>query len=121
MKFKFSPEKFNLLLMIFMLIVLVFNVVVWLIFREYIYFAIFLVLTIMITHMYFRTRYVLDDKYFITYLGFLKIKINYNKIKKVELKNNKNNIKLNYFTIDVSPDNKDKFLKEIKKKIKECK
>lgn len=121
MKFKFSPEKSNLLLMIFMLIVLVFNVVVWLIFREYIYFTIFLILTIIIAHMYFMTFYILDDKYFIAYLGFLKIKIGYNKINNVELKNNKINIKLNHFTVDVSPENKDKFLKEIKKKIKECK
>ena len=121
MKFKFSPEKFNLRLMIFMFILLIFSIVVWFIFREYTYFAVFLILTLISAHMYFMNRYVIDKKYLITYLGFLKIKINYNDIKEVEIKNDKVNIKLNRIILDICPEDSKKFVRELKKKIKENK
>ena len=116
MVFKFKPERANLYLMITMFILLGFNTIVWLILRKYLFFSIMLIFTIIFINIYFMTKYELTDKYFITYLGFIKIKINYNKIKNVEVINNKINIKLKYFTIDIYPLDKDKFVKEINKR-----
>ena len=117
MKFNFKPKKYNLYLMIFMIVLLLITCAIWFHLKEYVYFGVFLVLSIAIIHIYFNTLYIIDDKYLITKLGFLKIKIKYNNIKKVEEINQKVNIVLNNFTLDVSPENRDVFIKEINKKV----
>jgi hypothetical protein len=118
MKFNFKPKKTNLILMIFMIIVLLITCAVWFYLKEYLYFGIFLFLSIIIIHVYFNTTYILNNKYFITKLGFINIKIDYKKIAKVEEVNNKINIKLKSLTLDICPDNKEKFITEINKKVK---
>ena len=114
MKFKFKPKKSNLYLMIFMILVLLINSAIWLIIKEYLYFIITLILSLIIIHVYFTTTYIIYDDYFVTTLGFLKVKIYYKNIKKIEVVNNKVNVVLKNITIDLCPDKMDVFIKEIK-------
>jgi len=118
MNFKFKPEKSNLNLMISTIIILIFTCIGWLLLKEYLYFILFTMLAFIIIHVYFFQSYYLDKDFLIIRIGFLKIKIKYSKINSMNNENDILKINLKNLNIDVYPDNKDKFIKELKKKIK---
>jgi len=117
MKFKFKPEKSNLFLMTSIIFLLFATCVFWLIIKEYIYFSVYIILTLLIAHMYYFTSYFIKDNYFVTRLGFVTIKIKYSKIMKVESLKDKVKIILNSFSIDIYPKNKEIFLAKLNSKI----
>lgn len=117
MKFKVKPEKSNLVLMSSILLFLLVTCILWLILREYVYFTIYLVLTLLIFYVYFFTFYFIKEEYFVTKLGFLKIKIKYENIRSVE--NLKEGVKLNLkkFSMNIYPHNKDIFVAKLNSKL----
>jgi len=118
MKFKIKHEKSNLIFMSSVIILCLVTCVFWFLLREYIYFIIYFLLTLVISHMYYVTYYFLEKDKIIFKLGFIKIKIKYKNIKKIE--NLKNSIKItfNNFSMNIYPDNKDIFFAEINSKMK---
>lgn len=117
MKFKFKPEKSNLIFMSSLLILCLMTCLFWLSFREYIYFTIYFVLTLLIGYVYYFTVYVIYENYLVVRLGFINFKFKYENIKSVE--NIKNGIKINYKNIKftIYPNNRDIFSVKLNSKI----
>lgn len=117
MKFKVKPEKSNLLLMSTLLLLCLTTCFMWLVIREYICFGIYFALTLIIAHMYYFTSYILKEDILIIKLGFIKIKINYNKISNIEVI--KDRVKLNFkkLNINIYPNNKEIFVAKINSKL----
>lgn len=119
MKFKFKPQKSNLFFMSSVIILCLFTCIIWLILREYIYFSIYFLLTLVIAYTYYRTKYIIEDKYLIIKLGFLKIKINYQKITEAKKENDYVKVKFIKYGINIYPNNKDIFILKINEKLTE--
>ena len=118
MKYKIKHEKANLLFMSSVIIFCLITCIFWIMLREYIYFFAYLILILIISYIYYFTYYFLEERYLVFKLGFIKIKLKYSKIKKVE--NLKNNIKLtfNKMSMNIYPNNKDIFYLELNNKMK---
>ena len=117
MKFKVKYESAEFLFMTIILILCFFTCFIWLSLKEYPYFIIYFLLTLMIFHMYYFTSYQLTDKDLIIKLGFLKIKLKYFKIKKVKKEMTKRKIVYNKIPLNIYPDNLDKFLTMLNTKL----
>ena len=117
MKFKFKPNKSNLFLMSSTILLLIFVCLLWLVLREYIYFAVYGVLTLIISYTYYFTSYYIKDRYLETRLGFIFIRIKYRNIKKVELVNDKVRIHLKNVKFNICPNNKDIFVVKLNSKL----
>ncbi|MBE6156560.1 MAG: hypothetical protein E7161_02325 [Firmicutes bacterium] len=117
MKFKFKPEKSNLFLMTSIIFLLFITCIFWLIIKEYIFFSVYIMLTVIIAHIYYFTSYFIEAKYFVTKLGFIKIKIKYSDIRKIEDMQEKVKISLKSFSFYVYPRNKDIFVAKLNSKI----
>jgi len=118
MKYKIKHEKSNLILMSSVLILCLITCYVWFIFREYLYFSIYLILTIIIIHIYYFTYYYIKNDSLIIKLGFIKVRIKYNKIKSIDLLKNSVILNLEKISLNLYPNNKDKFYNEISKVVK---
>lgn len=118
MKYKIKHEKSNKVFMSSVIILCLVTCLFWFLLREYIYFSVYILLTILISYIYYFTYYYLLEDKLIVRLGFIKIKIKYSKIKKVE--NLKNSIKLyfNNWNVNIYPNNKDIFYGDILNKMK---
>jgi len=103
--------------MISLILILIVICIFWLILREYLYFIIYIILTLLIAYTYYFTCYYIKDKYFITKLGFIKIKIKYDSIKSVENLKDRVKIYLKNLKFDVYPNNKDIFVIKLNSKI----
>lgn len=117
MKFKAKPEKGNMLLMSAVIILLLVTCIFWLIIRKYLYFGFYLFFTLAIAHMYYFTNYYIKENYFVTTLGFIKIKIKYDSILSVENLTDKVKLKLRNFGITIYPNNKDIFVAKLNSKL----
>lgn len=117
MKFKVKPEKSNLFLMTIVLMLCLFTCLLWLVLREYIYFSIYSIITLLLGHMYYFTSYIINEKYLIIKLGLLNIKIKYNKIMKVENLKDKVKVYLKTVNINLHPKNKDIFVAKLSSKL----
>ncbi len=109
MKSKIKLEKKKIILMSSILLVLLFTCVFWFLLKEYIYFTIYLILTIFIGYIYFFTFYILKEKYLLIILGFIPIKIKYKNIKSIEKLNIGIRLKLKYFNLILYPNKEDMF------------
>ena len=89
----------------------------WLAIREYIYFFIYISLTLIIAHIYYFTTYTIYNKKLIIKLGIIKLKINYKNIKKVELVKERVKLQLDKFSINLYPANKEMFIAKINSKL----
>ena len=118
MKYKIKHEKSNLILMSSILILCLITCYVWFIFREYIYFSIYLILTIIITHIYYFTYYYIKNDSLIIKLGFIRVKIKYNQIKSIEILKNSIKLNLEKISLNLYPNKKDMFYTEINSKMK---
>lgn len=118
MNFKSKPETGNIIAMIIIIVFLFTMSFIWLYMKYYIYFIILLIISFIITHIYFFSYYTLDKKHFVAHLGLLKIKYDYHKIKSIVEVGNKVKLQFNNYSFDIYPENKETFVKEIKKKIK---
>lgn len=118
MKFKVKPEKSNMAFMTSTFFLLIITCILWIILKEYIYFVVYFILTILLAYIYYFTSYTIKDKYLVIKLGFIVLKINYNKITNVELIKNKVKVNLKKFSLDLYPDNKDIFVAKVNSKIK---
>lgn len=118
MKFKVKLEKENLILMTFVIIILFITCAFWLTLEKYNYFIFYIVLTLIIVHMYYFTSYYVDKKYLIIKLGFLKIKFKLKNIKKVKGIDNKVRVELNKLSMFLYPEDKKEFINYVKNKIK---
>lgn len=118
MKYKIKHEKSNLMFMSSVLILSLVTCIFWIILREYIYFSVFFILTIFIGYIYYFTFYYIDKKYLIIKLGFIKVKIKYDKIKDIEKL--EKSIKLNFknISMNIYPNNIDIFYTDLKSKMK---
>ena len=118
MKYKIKHEKSNLILMSSVLILCLITCYVWFIFRKYIYFSIYLILTIIITHIYYFTYYYIKNDSLIIKLGFIKVRIKYNKIKSIKILKNSVKLNLEKISLNLYPNNKDMFYTELSKIVK---
>ena len=75
MKFKIKHEKANLVFMTSVLILCLFTCIIWLMIREYSYFIIYLLLTLLIAIFYYNTYFYIKNDGLIIKLGFIKVKI----------------------------------------------
>jgi len=118
MKYKVKHEKSNLTFMTSTLILCFITCIFWLILKEYIYFGVYLVITLLIAYFYYFIIYILNKNFFIIRLGFINIKFNYKKIKKIEKLESGLKIYFEKIKITVYPHNKDIFYVNIKDKMK---
>lgn len=118
MKFKIKHEKTNLVFMSSVIVLSLVTCIFWLMLREYIYFLIYLVLTLLIAFVYYYTYYFIKKDSLIIKLGFIKIKIKYSSIKKIENLNNCIRLTFKNFNMNIYPNNKDIFFAEINSKLK---
>lgn len=121
MKFKVKHEKSNLIFMSSVIILCLVTCIFWLMLREYIYFIIYFLLTLIISHIYYFTNYYIKDNYLKIKLGFIKIKIQYEKMIKIENLEKSINLKFKNFDMKIYPNNKDIFYVELNNKMKGCK
>ena len=119
MKFKVSVGKGNFIFMTFLIVLCLVTCVFWFILDKYIIFSIYLLLTIILAHMYYVTSYTIDNKKLIVQLGFVKIKIDCQKIKNVKKEeNNKVKIEFKKLSLNLYPLNQDLFIDAINKEKK---
>ena len=118
MKYRIKHEKSNKIFMTSVIILCLVTCMFWFILREYIYFSVYLFLTLLISYIYYFTYYYLKEEYLVIILGFIKVKIKYQKIIKIE--NLKNSVKLyfNGLSMDIYPNNKDIFYADMLDKMK---
>ncbi len=119
MKFKVKNTKSNLVTMTFLIILCFITCIFWLYLKKYLIFSIYFILTLIIAHMFYFTTYYINNKYLIIKLGFLKIKINIKKIKKITQNAEKVIIDLNKIHFTLYPANPDIFINSLKKYMKE--
>ncbi len=117
MKFKEVIPKKNRLVLNITLPALVIVCILWIILKEYIRFAIYLLFTIICFHMFLQTYYYLRKDYICVKSGFLKIKLYYKNIKEVVDSEDKLIIKHNNINWTFYPDDKKSFVKELKSKV----
>jgi len=117
MKFSVKYEKSNIMLMTSIFILLLITSLLFLVFKEYLYFIIYLIITLLISYVYFGTSYFVKEKYFVTKLGFIKIKIKYSNISNVIIEKDRVIIYLNKFSFSIYPSNKEIFLAKINSKL----
>lgn len=118
MKFKVKHEKNNLAFMTSVIILCLVTCIFWLILREYIYCIIYFLLTILIAHIYYFTFYYIKDNYLKIKLGFIIIKIKYEKIFKIENLEKSINLVFKSFDMKIYPNNKDIFYTELNNRMK---
>ncbi len=119
MKFKVSAGKGNFVFMTFLIILCLVTCIFWFILDKYIIFSIYLLLTIILAHMYYITSYTVTNKKLIVQLGFIKIKIDCQKIKNMKKEaNNKVKIEFEKFSLSLYPLNQDLFIEAINKEKK---
>ena len=118
MKYKIKHEKGNLVFMTSVIIMCLITCGLWLMLKEYTYFSIYLIITLLIAIFYYFTYYYLKDNYLIIKVGFINVKIKYKKIKKID--NLQNSIRLTYgkISMNIYPNNKDIFFAELSSKVK---
>lgn len=117
MKYKVKLEAANLFFMTLIFILLVFTCILWLVLRKYLNFTIYIVLTLILIHMYYFQCYFIEDKYFVIKMGFCKLKIKYSNISDLELTNNKVSAKIWNMKIRFYPEDCKKFYDILKNKI----
>lgn len=117
MKYKIKLEKPKIVSMASILFLCLLTCFLWLSLREYIFFSIYLILTVMLAHMYFFTYYYIEENYLVIKLGFLIVKFKYSKILDIEKVNEAIKLKFKKFNISIYPSNKDDFYKKLKNKI----
>lgn len=117
MKYNYNFKGSNLCLVVFLVIVYLFNCIVWLLFRKYVMFLILVLLALFVMYLYFYTYYTLEKDYFVIHLGFIKIKTKYKDILDVKKENNKVTFKTINFDFSIYPVPEDKFIKEINSKL----
>lgn len=118
MRCKIKHEKSNLVFMSSVILLSLITCVFWFVLNEYVYFLIYLIVTLLLAYIYYFTFYYLKENSLVIILGFIKIKIKYSSILKVE--NLKNGIKLNFknISMNIYPNNKDIFFAELSNKMK---
>lgn len=121
MKFKVKHGKSNLIFMSSVIILCLVTCIFWLMLREHIYFTVYFLLTLIISHIYYFTFYYINDNYLKIKLGFINIKIKYNKIFKIESLEKCINLVFKSFNMKIYPNNKDIFYTELNNKMKGCK
>ena len=117
MKFKVKYEKSNFVLMTSIILLSIITCILWFILKEYIYFSVYFILTLLISYIYYFTYYYIKKDGLIFRLGFIKIKLKYNNIKKVENLKDKVKIYFNKININIYPKNKDIFVAELNSKL----
>ena len=117
MKFKAKLEKSNVLLMSSIIFLLLVTCVFWIILREYLVGVIYFALTLFLLYTYFFTSYYLKEKFFVTKLGLIKVRIKYDSINQVENLKDKVKLHLKYFNITIYPNNQDIFVAKLNSKL----
>ncbi len=115
MKFKCKPEKANFVLMTFIVVICLVTCIFWLLLKKYVYFACYLILTLIIIHTYYFQYYVIKNKHLEIHMGFLNIKFKCKEIKKVTKLDNKVKIELNKINFTIYPLNTDLFMSALNK------
>lgn len=117
MRFKFDFKKNNFYLMTLVLTLCLFTCLVWLVLREYFYFIIYLLATLIMINCYYFTSYVIDKNYLIIKLGIFKIKINYKKITDISSEKEKIVVSFKKIKINLYPENKENFVGALNSKL----
>ena len=118
MKYKIKYEKSNLVFMTSVIILCLITCVFWFILKEYNFCAIYFFLTLILAHIYYFTYYYLNEKKLVIKLGFIRFKIKYSSILKVENKNAGIKLFFKYMSMTIYPCNKDVFFSELINKVK---
>lgn len=118
MKFKIKHEKSNLIFMTSVILFCLITCVFWIMLREYRYFTIYFILTLLISHIYYFTCYFLEKDYLLFRLGLFNFKIKYKNIKRIEKVKNSIKLYLKYISINIYPNNIDMFYAEINNRMK---
>ncbi len=118
MKFEVKPSRNNLVTMISTIIMIFVTCVVWIMLKEYLYFGIFMGLTLIVMYFYFVTSYELKEDHLVVKVGFIPFKFKYSNIKKVEVLPDKVKLSMKLFNLELYPKDKDTFVNMLNKKVK---
>ena len=110
MKFRVKYERQNKVLMtsIFMLCLL--TCIFWLLLPFYIYALVYFVITLILSYTYYRTIYILNNDGLVIKMGFIPVKLKYQKIKSIKRIDNKIKVNYEHFSVTIYPDNIDIFM-----------
>lgn len=117
MKFKVKYEKSNLIFMTSIISLCFIICIIFMILKQYLYTVIYVILTSFIIYIYYFTSYKLDERKFVIKLGFINIGFKYEHIWKVEELMKGVKITTKNLSLTVYPDEPQKFVKELNKKI----
>ena len=115
-KVRYSKAQNNIFLSIVILILV--TCFLWALLKEYLIFIIYLVLAIFLIYSHYTTNYQLSKNHLIIKMGLIPIKINYQKIKGIELKDNKIEIDYKKIKINVYPLELKEFYEKLNNKVK---
>lgn len=118
MKNKIKHEKSNLMFMSSVLLLCLVTCIFWLILKEYLYFIVFFLSTLLIGYIYFYTFYEIKDKYLLIKLGFISVKIRYTNIKDIVKVDKSIKLVFNKISMNIYPHNIDMFYVDLKRKMK---
>ena len=118
MQYKIKHEKSNIVFMTSVMIMCLLTCVIWFVLREYSYFIIYLIATLLVFHIYYFTYYYIKENYLLIKLGFIKIKFKYKNINNIENKKEGIKLKFNNLSMNIYPSNKDIFYAELLNKVK---
>lgn len=115
--YKVKLDKGQKLLLITIFILLLGTCTVWFNLKEYMYFGIYLTLTIILFLIIYYQKYYLEEKYLIVKIVFLKIKFNYLDLELVSNTNNSVKIKYKNLKFTLYPERLSNFTEEVQSKI----
>lgn len=118
MKFKVKHEKSNLVFMSSVIILCFITCIFWLMLREYIYFCVYFIISLIITHIYYVTSYIIENDSLVIKLGFIKVKFKYEKLLRVSILDKSINLVFKNFKMNIYPSNKEIFYTELVSKMK---
>lgn len=118
MKFKNKLDKKNITYLVIVVVISILTLLGILYLKQYLFALIFILLVIGLLYIYIDTSYELSKEYFIVRYGFIKMKFKYDKIKNVNLLNDKIYLKIGLSDFILNIDDPKKAMNEFKKRIK---
>ena len=86
----------------------------FLILNKYVLFISYILISLIITHIYYFTYYYFERGLLIISVGLIKFKIKKRNIKKIKREGNTVQIEFSKFGIDIHPDNIKEFMKKVR-------
>ena len=118
MKFKVKPNKSNFYMMTFVLVLCFVTCIFWIYLNKYVIGVIYLIVTVILAHMYYFSTYIIDNNVLTIKLGFLPVKIKCSNIKKIEQEDDRVKLEFAKLSLSLYPMNKELFVTSLKKELK---